>query len=110
MEDFIINRGGTNKFAIKFVTSNGYLLKIDVNISLLDNITSYLFIDALDFFRLWYTHNHTSQKVSYITHPHMWDMVKSWAKEKGESKDVIVNFVKKKFKVFSNVQEVLVPL
>jgi len=40
----------------------------------------------------------------------MWDMVKSWAKEKGESKDVIVNFVKKKFKVFSNVQEVLVPL
>jgi hypothetical protein len=40
----------------------------------------------------------------------MWDMVKNWAKEKGESEDSVVNFMKKKFKVPSNVQEVLVPL
>jgi hypothetical protein len=34
----------------------------------------------------------------------MWDMVKNWAKEKGESKDSVLNFVRKKFKVPSNVQ------
>jgi hypothetical protein len=44
-----------------------------------------------------------SQIDSYITHPHMWDMVKNWAKEKGESKHSVLNFVKK-FKVPSNVQ------
>jgi hypothetical protein len=33
----------------------------------------------------------------------MWDMVNIWAKEKGESKDNVVNFVRKKFKVPSNV-------
>jgi hypothetical protein len=40
----------------------------------------------------------------------MWDMVKNWAKEKGESKDGLLNFVRKKLKVSSNIQKVLVPL
>jgi hypothetical protein len=34
----------------------------------------------------------------------------NWAKEKGELKGGVVNFTRKKFKVLSNVQEVLVPL
>ncbi len=34
----------------------------------------------------------------------MWDMVKNWAKEKGESEDNVLNFVRnKKFKMPSNV-------
>ncbi len=70
--DFITNRSGTNKSIVEFVISSDYLkLKIDVDISLLDNTTGYLTIDALDFFKLWYTHNHMSQKNSYITHHHM---------------------------------------
>jgi hypothetical protein len=36
--------------------------------------------------------------------------VKIWAKEKGELEGSVVNFVKKKFKVPSNVWKVLVPL
>jgi len=44
-----------------------------------------------------------SQKDSYITHPHMWDTVKIWAKETWEIEGSVVNFVKKKFKVPSNV-------
>jgi hypothetical protein len=104
MVDFITNKGGTNKSTVEFVISCDYLkIRIDVNISLLDNTIGYLFTNALDFFKLWYTHNHMSQKDSYITHPHMWDMVKIWAKEKGELEGSVVNFVKKKFKVPSNV-------
>jgi hypothetical protein len=33
----------------------------------------------------------------------MWDMVEIWAKEKGELGDSVVNFVREKFKVHSNV-------
>jgi hypothetical protein len=59
--DFITNRGGTNKSIVEFVISNDYLkLRIDADISLLDNSIEYLSTDALDFFRLWYTHNHMS--------------------------------------------------
>jgi hypothetical protein len=94
--DFITNRGGTNKSTVEFVISGDYLkLKIDVDLSLLDNTTGYLSTDALDFFKLWYTHNHMSQTNSYITHPRMWDMVKNWAKEKRESKDSVLNFLRK---------------
>jgi hypothetical protein len=64
----------------------------------------------MGFFKLWFIHNHISQKDSYITHRHMWDMVKKWAKEKGQSTDNVVNFVRKKFKEPSNICEVLAPL
>jgi hypothetical protein len=37
-------------------------------------------------------------------------MVKNWAKEKGELEDNVVNFLRKKFKVPSNICEVLAPL
>jgi hypothetical protein len=102
--DFINKKGGTNKFVLDFVISCDYFkIRIDDDISLLENTIGYLSTNALDFFRLWYTHNHMSQKDSYITHPHMWDMVKNWAKEKGELESSVVNFVRKKFKVLSNV-------
>jgi hypothetical protein len=72
---------------MEFVIVGDYLKqKIDVDISLLDNTISNLFTDALDFLKLWYTHNYMSQTDSYITHLHMWDMVKNWAigqKKKG---------------------------
>jgi hypothetical protein len=32
----------------------------------------------------------------------MWDMVKNWAKEKGELEDNVVNFVRKKFEMPCN--------
>jgi molybdenum cofactor biosynthesis enzyme len=99
MVAFITNKGGTNKSTMEFVISCDYLkIRIDVDISLLDNIIGYLSTNALDFFKLWYTRNHMSQKDSYIAHLHMWDMVKNWAKEKGELECSVVNFVKK-FKV-----------
>jgi hypothetical protein len=78
MANFTINRSGTNKYVLEFFISSDYSKrKIDVDISLLDNTTSYLSTNALDLFKLWYTHNHMSHKDSYITHPHMWDMVKN---------------------------------
>lgn len=59
MKNFITNRGGTSKSTQKFVISSDYLkLIIDDDISLLDNITDYLSINALNVFRLWYIHNH----------------------------------------------------
>ncbi len=61
-------------------------LRIDDDISFLDNTTGYLSTYALDFFRLWYTHNHMSHIDSYITHPHICDMVKNWAKKKGSQR------------------------
>jgi hypothetical protein len=104
MANFITNKGGTNEFVVEFIISCDYLkLRIDVDISLLDNTTNYLSTYALDFLKLWYTHNHMSQTDSHITHPHMWDIMKNWVKEKGELEDNVVNFEKKKFKVRSNV-------
>jgi hypothetical protein len=78
MENFIMSKGGISKFIVEFVILSDHLkLKIDVNISLLDNTIDYVFTDALEFFKLCYIHNYMSQTDSYITHPHMWDMVKN---------------------------------
>jgi hypothetical protein len=58
MVDFITNRGGTSKSVVEFVISSDYLkIRIDVDIFLLNNIIGYLSTNALDFFRLQYTHN-----------------------------------------------------
>ncbi len=63
VKNFITNRGGTSESTLKFIISSDYLkLIIDDDISLLDNITDYLSTNALDFFRLWYTHNHILEK------------------------------------------------
>lgn len=81
MKKLITNRGGTSKSTLKFVILGDYLkLIIDYDISLLNNITDYLSTNALDFFRLWYTHNHILEKNSPITHPRMWVIVKKLAK------------------------------
>ncbi len=55
-------------------------------------------------------YNHKSHKGPYITHPHMWDIVKNWIKEKGELKGSVIEFVQKKFLVATNVDVVLIPL
>ncbi len=66
MVDFITNRGGTIKFAMEFVILGDYLIK-DVDISLLDNTINYLSTNALDFLKLWYTHNHMRHKRIHIS-------------------------------------------
>jgi hypothetical protein len=100
---FITNRGGTNKSSLKFVISSDYLkLIIDDDISLLDNITGYLSTNALKFFRLWYIHNHILEKDSYITS--YVGYCKKLGKIKKESKDSIVDFVRKNFKMPCNVR------
>jgi hypothetical protein len=59
MVDFITNRGGTNKFVVEFVILGDYLkLRIDVDISLLDNTVGYLSTYALDL--NYGIHNHMS--------------------------------------------------
>jgi hypothetical protein len=46
----------------------------------------------------------------YITHPHLWDIVKNWIKAKGKSKNNVIKFVRKKFIVPIEVKVVLIPL
>jgi hypothetical protein len=46
----------------------------------------------------------------YITHPHLWNIVKNWIKEKGESKDNVIKFVRNNFNVPIEVKVVLIPL
>jgi hypothetical protein len=59
--DFISSREVISKYVVEFVILGDYLKpKIDANISLLDITIGYLFTYALDFFKLWYTHNHMS--------------------------------------------------
>jgi len=62
VEDFITNRGGTNKFVIEFFISSDYLKqRIDANISLLDNIINYLSRNA---------HNHGFLYTMVYTQPY----------------------------------------
>jgi hypothetical protein len=49
-----------------------------------------------------YTQPYVIDRLLY--HPNSYvDMVKNWAKEKGKSKDSVLNFMRKKFKVPSKV-------
>ncbi len=62
LEDFITNRGGTNNFVVEFFISSDYLkLRIDANISLLDNIINYLSTNA---------HNHGFLYTMVYTQPY----------------------------------------
>jgi Ulp1 family protease len=45
----------------------------------------------------------------YITHPHLWHIVKNRIKEKGKSKDSVIKFVRKKFSVPIEVKVGLIP-
>jgi hypothetical protein len=66
--------------------------------------------NAMEFFRVWFTHGQLLGEFMYITHPHLWDIVKNWIKNKGESKDNVIKFVKKKFIVPIKMKVVLIPL
>lgn len=62
-------------------------LKVNVDIWFLNNLTKHLSTNAMDFFGVWLSHCYTLPKNFYITHLHLWDVVKNWSKEKGELED-----------------------
>ncbi len=43
----------------------------------------------------------------YITHPHLWDIMKNWIKKNGELKDNVIKFVIQKFNVPIEMKVVL---
>jgi hypothetical protein len=85
IHNFIEGRRRTKGSALSIVIESYLKLRLNEDISMLNNNLGHLFTTAMDFFRLWFTHNHKSHKGPYITHPHMWDIVKNWIKEKGKS-------------------------
>jgi hypothetical protein len=64
----------------------------------------------MECFRVWFTHGQLLKESMYITHPHLWDIVKNWIKEKGKLEDNVIKFVRKKFNMPIKVNVVLVPL
>jgi hypothetical protein len=78
-------KGETKDSAVSFIILGDYMkLKIDVDITLLDCNEGHLSTYAMDFLRLWFKHKCLSFCDLYITHPHMWEIVKNYKKEKGE--------------------------
>jgi hypothetical protein len=75
---FIDFRGGTKGFAISsIILGDNMKLKIDADVTLLEFSEGHLSIDAMDFFRLWFMHKCFPFYDLYITHPHMWEIVKN---------------------------------
>ncbi len=59
MQEFIIRKGGIKEVALSFQIQQHYVkLRLDADISFLDNPTKHLSIDSMDFFRLWFSHFH----------------------------------------------------
>jgi hypothetical protein len=82
VQNLIQSRGGTNNFAISIViTSENLKLGLDVDIGLLDNNEGFLSTDVMEFFKVWFTHSHLLRESKYITHPHLWDIMKNWIKK-----------------------------
>jgi hypothetical protein len=72
IKNFIEGRGGTNDSTLSIVIENDYLkLRLDAYISLLDNNFEYLFIDAMDFFRLWFTQPQITQRALHHPSPYV---------------------------------------
>jgi hypothetical protein len=93
------------------VIASEYLkLRLDVDIGLLDNKEGFLSTNVMEFFKVWFTHGHLLGESMYITHPHLWDIMKNWIKENGKSKDNVIKFVRKKFNVPIEMKVVLIPL
>jgi hypothetical protein len=79
------SKGGTQDSAVSFIILSDYMkLKINVDITLLDCNEGHLSTYTMDFFRLWFMHKCLSFCDLYITHPHMWEIVKNYKNEKGE--------------------------
>ncbi len=97
---FINSRGGKKDSIVSFVISSDYMkLKFDANITLLDYSEGHLSTYTMDFFKLWFMHKCLSFCDSYITHPHMWEIVKNYKKEKGEFEHSVTQFVPKKIQL-----------
>jgi hypothetical protein len=57
VQNFIESKGGTKDFAISFVIVDEYLkLRFDADIGLLNNKEGFLYINAMEFFKVWFTH------------------------------------------------------
>jgi hypothetical protein len=55
IKNFIEGRGETKDSALSIVIENDYLkLRLDTDISLLDNNFGHIFTDAMEFFKLWF--------------------------------------------------------
>jgi hypothetical protein len=85
VKKIIDSKSGTKDSAISFIILSDYMkLKINVDITLLDCNEGHLSTYTMDFFRLWFMHKCLSFCDLYITHPHMWEIVKNYKNEKGE--------------------------
>ncbi len=53
------------------IASEYLKLRLDVDIGLFDNKERFLSIDAMELFRVWFTHGQLLGESMYITHPHL---------------------------------------
>jgi hypothetical protein len=70
VQNFIESKGGTKDFAISFVIVDEYLkLRFDADIGLLNNKEGFLYINAMEFFKVWFTHGELVIRGVYVHHP-----------------------------------------
>jgi hypothetical protein len=68
----IEGRGGTKDSTFSIVIETNYLkLRLDTDISLLDNNFRHLFVDVMDFFKLWFTQPQITQKALHHPSPYV---------------------------------------
>jgi hypothetical protein len=78
VKKFIDSRGGIKDYAVSFVISSDYMkLEIDAYITLFDCNEGHLSTNAMDFFKMWFMHKRLSFCDLYITHLHMWEIIKN---------------------------------
>jgi hypothetical protein len=59
VQEFIISKRGTKEVAFSFQIQQRYAkLKLDVDISFLDNPIMHLSMNSMDLLRLWFSHFH----------------------------------------------------
>lgn len=111
MQEFIINKGDTKEATLSFQISQHYVkLRLDTDISILDNPTGQLSTDAMDLFKLWFSHFYIDSQQMHITHPHLWDIAKNQSKERGESEQNVLQFAQKKLEVPLYVKDLTIPM
>jgi hypothetical protein len=86
---FIDSRSGVNDSIIYFVISVDYM-KLKINVTFFYYSEGHFSTNTTYFFKLCFMHKCLSLCDLYITHPHLWDIVKNRRKEKGESMHIII--------------------